>query len=107
MRHRGHLRGELHGCATLTEAKVLAIRAALAQHELGRDVAARYGLSIGHVFSIKARRDWKHLPCAAPGCTRDSECWLCSRARCLHRRTRCVIITECPLCTQHEQQRAA
>lgn len=45
--------------AKLTEIQVLEIRASL---DLCEVLANKYGVSAGHVWQIKARMVWKHLP---------------------------------------------
>ena len=54
----GTSRGERHGCAKLTEADVLAIRASA---ETGVHLAKVYGVSTTQISDIRNRRAWKHL----------------------------------------------
>lgn len=51
-------RGESHGRAKLTEAKVRAIRKETCLH---REIAEKYGVSIGHTEHIRGNRRWKHV----------------------------------------------
>jgi hypothetical protein len=53
------LRGEAHGCAKLTEAKVREIRAAKGSQEA---IAAQFGVCRATVSHIRNRRLWKHVP---------------------------------------------
>jgi hypothetical protein len=53
-------RGEGHGFAKLTEADVRAIRS-LRGVERQVDIAARYGISYGHVSMIQRRKKWAHV----------------------------------------------
>lgn len=54
--------GAENGNAKLTEADVIAIRAACRGRGLRRAVAERYGVSIHTVSAIVRRNIWKHLP---------------------------------------------
>jgi hypothetical protein len=54
----GVVTGESHGCAKLTEAEVLAIRAST---ETGVHLAKAYGVSTTQISDIRNRRVWKHL----------------------------------------------
>lgn len=52
--------GEAHGCAVLTEADVLEIRA-LRGVMAGTAVARKYGMGHSTIYAIWSRRLWKHL----------------------------------------------
>jgi hypothetical protein len=54
----GTSRGVDHGCAKLTEADVLEIRASA---DKGTDLAARFGVSTSQISDIRNLRVWKHL----------------------------------------------
>ena len=55
-------RGERQGCARLTEIHVLAIRAALAAHELTKaQLARQYGVAFMTITCIERRRTWTHI----------------------------------------------
>ena len=54
-----HPKGELHGCAKITEAIVREIRAAPG---LQRDIAKRFGIGQACVSQIRHRKTWKHVP---------------------------------------------
>lgn len=56
--HDTHIRGTRHPDNKLTEAQVLAIRAAPGRYD---DLAGRYGVSRGMIGHIKKRRAWKWL----------------------------------------------
>lgn len=56
-RKRG-MKGAEHHQAKLTESDVRAIRRST---ELGREIAARYGLSTTQVYDIRKRRSWAHV----------------------------------------------
>lgn len=58
VRHGTLTRGERHPFAKLTEANVRDIRASKAAT---RDLAALYGVSLGSIADIRARRRWKHV----------------------------------------------
>lgn len=51
-------KGEVTGAAKLTNREVLAIRA---DHRLGCEIAAAYGLSASAVSDIKTGKSWRHL----------------------------------------------
>lgn len=51
-------RGESHGRAVLDDEMVRAIRS---DSRTARDIAAKFGVSIGTIRHIKAGRTWKHL----------------------------------------------
>lgn len=58
-RHRyGHMQGEDHGMATLTEAQV---REILASNVPGPQLATQYGVSDTTIYDIRARRIWTHI----------------------------------------------
>lgn len=59
---RPTLRGEQHGCATFTEAEVIAIRAAHDGGETQVSIARRIGRPRRTVALIASRRTWRHLP---------------------------------------------
>lgn len=54
----GPLRGERHGGARLTEAQVIAIRAAT---DSVRAIAVEYGISEGHAARVRSGRRWSYL----------------------------------------------
>lgn len=54
-------RGQDNGNATLNEAKVIAIRAALADGAISAALAERYGVSVSAVKRIKQGSSWAHL----------------------------------------------
>lgn len=51
-------KGEAHGCAKLTEADVLEIRAST---EKGKVLAARYGVAPSQISLIRNGKSWAHL----------------------------------------------
>jgi Pectobacterium phage endonuclease len=56
-------RGERHNMAVLTEDDVLTMREAFAGGGVTRkELAVRFGVSLGHVQSLIRRRTWKHVP---------------------------------------------
>jgi HNH endonuclease/NUMOD4 motif len=61
--------GSKHGRSVLTEAGVIAIRAAWQEGAAGTDLAAQYGISKAAVSVIVTGRKWQHLPVLprAPG----------------------------------------
>lgn len=54
-------RGELHGCARLTEGDVLDILARCAAGEPRKALAAEYGITKTHVGCIVTGENWKHV----------------------------------------------
>lgn len=52
------LKGERHSQAKLTKNQVLEIRNSTSK---AKEIAALYGVSIGHIRGIKAGRSWKHI----------------------------------------------
>lgn len=60
-RNKTHRGGE-HGCAKLTDADVLAIRAAADSGETGAAIAQRFGVSASQAQRIIRRKAWSHLP---------------------------------------------
>lgn len=54
-------RGERHGHAKLTDADVLAIRAAEARPGSGRALAEAYGVCPASICQIRSRKTWKHV----------------------------------------------
>ena len=54
----GHLAGEKHGMAKLTEIQVREIRATRGSHT---EIARKFGVSVTTVCDIRNRRVWKHL----------------------------------------------
>lgn len=54
--------GAAHGMARLTEAQVVAIRAARARGETLKAVGDRHGVSLATVHSIAKRKIWAHVP---------------------------------------------
>jgi hypothetical protein len=59
---RVNLKGEAAGRAKLTEADVLAIRAARARGVPVLELAARYGVYHSQICNIALRKTWKHIP---------------------------------------------
>lgn len=57
----GYERGIRHHAAKLTDAGVLAIRAAAAAGESLGSISRRYELAVGHVHRIVHRKAWKHV----------------------------------------------
>lgn len=57
-KRQAHTRGPANGCAKITESDVKAIREAVGYR---KDIAARFGISIGNVSRIRARRRWSHV----------------------------------------------
>jgi hypothetical protein len=55
---RAAVRGSAKWSAKLTEADVLAIRAAVGRY---RDIGERYGIGRKYVQDIKSKRRWKHI----------------------------------------------
>lgn len=55
----GVSKGEMHGCAKLTDAQALEIRKSA---ERGVDLAARYGVTTTTIYDIKNGKIWRHLP---------------------------------------------
>lgn len=53
--------GEENGQSKLSDEDVLAIRAAAADGERQRSIAARYGIAQGNVSRICTRRSWAHV----------------------------------------------
>ena len=53
-------RGSANWCAKLTEADVVAIRAA-AEHEMKKTIAARYGVDPSVISRIVSRKKWAHV----------------------------------------------
>jgi hypothetical protein len=64
-RHRpGRFPGERHHNARLTDADVLAARAARADGETIRSIARRYGISPGWMGDVLSGKAWSHLEAA-------------------------------------------
>ncbi len=59
VRHGKSGKGEAHSRVVLTEADVLAIRAATGVR--GADLARQYGIYESHVHHIRTRKIWKHI----------------------------------------------
>ncbi|MFJ1539356.1 HNH endonuclease [Micromonospora chalcea] len=60
--NRPPVQGVKHGCATFTEAEVLAIRAAHDRGESQSSIARRIGRPRRTVALIASRKTWRHLP---------------------------------------------
>lgn len=56
-----HPRGSAHPASTLTEADVIAIRAALAAGETCVSLSVRYNVNVTAISKIKLRRTWRHV----------------------------------------------
>lgn len=62
LRNRGgHLKGSKHGCAILTEDKVIEIRSKFKDGETRVKLATEYNVTKLHINSIVSRRYWKHI----------------------------------------------
>lgn len=59
--HGTALLGELHPQAKLTASDVRAIRSAPPYYGYRRDLAARYGVSVGTISQIRTGQTWGHL----------------------------------------------
>ena len=59
------VRGQDHGCAKLTEAQVLAIRAEPHFFGISTHLAKRFGVSQTQISDIRNGKSWRHLPLAA------------------------------------------
>lgn len=59
--HGTHNRGERQGQSKLTSVEVLAIRAAINNGEVQRQIASRFGISEQSVSGIKSRKIWSWL----------------------------------------------
>lgn len=51
-------KGSAHGCAKLTELDVSDIRASCLTD---KEIAGKYQVTPGHVYSIRTRRSWRHI----------------------------------------------
>jgi hypothetical protein len=63
VKHGTANRGSRHGCAKLTEADVLALRAG----ELGtpKEAAERLGVDLVTIYNARNGKTWKHIPVGA------------------------------------------
>lgn len=55
-------KGEKHGCARLTEAQVVDIRARVAGGDRPNRIAKEYRVTVQNILRIVHRETWKHLP---------------------------------------------
>lgn len=60
--HKNPVRGERHGCAKLTDAKVLEIRQVEAMHQYSRNqLGEMFGVTPENINMIARGRSWRHL----------------------------------------------
>lgn len=58
LRHGTDSRGSKHGCAKLIERQVIEI---IESKEASKSLARRYGVSLGTIYGIKNRKEWRHI----------------------------------------------